>query len=160
MQQLLRATVFLALLGVVAPTLQLDAATGRLIDVVKPQDQLESFDVYHIPEAVAYDPSRINLADLLKGTSRDEDSAHVSADNLATIALYRSLQYTFFGSEPCEVPHIDIRWAVVLNYRDHAREAIGFNRDVHCVQLLSRSTPTSSTPDLVRFVERTFGFMI
>lgn len=124
-----------------------------------PRERLTSFEIYHIPDGNMY-RSRISLNALISSFPA-QDYARISAENsFAVDSLYQALDATILSpSIPCETNDIDARWAIVLNYKDHTKEAIGFNRVARCVQFLSRKEPTTATSGLVTFVDRTFGFM-
>ena len=136
------------------------APQGRVADFFKPQDQLESFEVYHVSDRMLY-YTDITLEELISSRPPARDYARIRAENrYAVNALYSALNETVvFLAAPCDAHRIDVRWAIVFNYTDHTKAALGFNRLAHCVQLSSRKTPIAATTDLVEFVDRTFGFM-
>ncbi len=115
--------------------------------------------IYHIPDDALY-RARISL-DALISSIPAQDYARIKADNSYAVgSLYSALSDTILDpNTPCEANQVDVRWAIVLNYKDHTKEALGFNRVAKCVQFLSHPTASTATPGLVRYVDRTFGFM-
>jgi hypothetical protein len=158
----LRAVARWLVLAMLVPALGLQgAAPGsqrKVSDLLRQRQYLESFEVYHISDGAMY-RARISLEALISSMPA-RDYAKISADNSFAIdSLYWGLNDTIVFDGPCEGNDVDVRWAIVLNYRDHTKEALGFNRISNCLQLLSRKAPIATTSGLVAFVDRTFGFM-
>jgi hypothetical protein len=133
---------------------------GRpLAELLRPRQHLESVEIYHIPDLAMYRAS-IPLEELITNIVV-RDYARIRPDNHITVdSLYTSLAQTIaFENLPCETDTIDARWAIVLKYSDHTKEALGFNRTTHCVQLLSRKKPLAVTSGVLEFIDRAFGFM-
>ena len=136
------------------------APQWRASDFFKPREQLESFEVYHLSDHLEY-YSDITLEALISSKPAPRDYARIGNENrYAVDALYHGLNDTVvFLHTPCETRKLDVRWAIVLNYKDHTKDALGFNRRARCLQLLSREAPTATTDGMLEFVDRTFGFM-
>jgi hypothetical protein len=129
----------------------------KAADFFKPKEQLESFEVYHVDAIYNH---RITLQELISSMPA-RDYVRIRSDNyFAVDALYSGLDNTSINlNSPCDSTGPDVRWAIVLNYKDHTREAIGFDRIAYCLQVSSRQAPMPSTDGMVKFVDRTFGFM-
>lgn len=151
-------------LALLVPALILAGATpaplGRAADFFKPQEQLESFEIYHLSDHMEY-YSEITLAALISSKPAPRDYARIGNENRHAVdALYQGLNDTIvFLNTPCETRRLDVRWAIVLNYKDHTKDALGFNRLARCLQALSRQAPNVTTDGMVEYVDRTFGFM-
>ncbi len=133
------------------------ATQRKAANFFKPQEQLESFEVYHVD---AIYNTRISL-DALVSSMPPRDYVRVRNENrFAVDALYSGLNDTIVDlNTPCETEGVDVRFAIVFNYKDRTKDVLGFNRVAHCLQVSSRRDPIVSTDGMVRFVDRTFGFM-
>lgn len=158
------ARSLIASLVLLVPAVILAGATPapqwRAADFFKPREQLESFEVYHLSDHMEY-YSDITLEALISSKPAPRDYARIGSENrYAVDALYQGLNDTVaFLNTPCETRRLDVRWAIVLNYKDHTKDALGFNRRARCLQVLSRQAPTATTDGMLEFVDRTFGFM-
>jgi hypothetical protein len=154
------ATVFALLFPVLILADATPAPQAKAADFFKPREQLESFEVYHLSDHMEY-YSDITLDALISSKPAPRDYVRIGNENrYAVDALYSELSDTIlFLHTPCETRRLDVRWAIVLNYDDHTRAALGFNRLAHCLQFSTHREPIAATAGMVEFVDRTFGFM-
>lgn len=89
------------------------------------------------------------------------DYARIDRDNSDVIDdLYRAIHDTSVSPErPCEQLNIDVRWALVLTYRDGNKDALGIGFVNPCLQLSSRPDAVpGSRKELMSFIQRMFPF--
>jgi hypothetical protein len=137
-------------------TLQGQAAPSRhrLSEYFKPRAQLSYLEVYH---AESNSISRIGSSvENLIANHTDYVKLDAHGGSSAIPELYRALDDTTLGPANCS--SADVRWAIVFNYTDKTREAVGFGRLYDCVELLTWDRFAASRP-LWDYVHATFPFM-
>jgi hypothetical protein len=131
----------------------------RLSEFVKPQQQLASFEVYHIRHRNVTYLTRITLEALVSRMSV-QDYVRISAENTyASDSLYSAMEETLTNPDTSCPASPDVRWAIVLNYRNKTKDALGFGTLDNCVQVSSLSKPLATSSALLKFVQRMFPFM-
>jgi hypothetical protein len=156
---LLRSAVMLAILTPIPATA---AATTHASESFGPKGTVAYFEVYHIAHVDVEYRSDITLQDLTSQRTSAQDYVRISAENFRAVdALYAALAITTVNKkEACEYQGpLDVRWAIVITYLNHTKEAIGFGATLNCVQVLSAPTSWRSSRGLLHYVERTFPFM-
>jgi hypothetical protein len=125
----------------------------------RPREQLGYFEIYHIETNVLY-RSGITLDRLIEGKPVDVYVRIRSNDTRAVSDLYQALNGTTINlTEGCSPNSPDMRWGIVLNYRDGTRDAIGFPASSSCAQILSKTEPVVASAALRIYVEHNFPFM-
>jgi hypothetical protein len=138
------------------------AQQHRAIDLFHAKDQVDYVEVLHIAHVDTVYRSAILLGDLSSRGLDAQDYVRIRARNFRAINdLYKALNNTAIGPNTrCDGGYpLDVRWAIVVNYVNHTKEAVGLDPLQNCIQILSIPAPFRSSPDLVRYVQRTFPFM-
>jgi hypothetical protein len=132
----------------------------RLSELVQPAQAVDHIELYHIEHRGTLYLRRITL-DVLLSMSPVTDYARIDKDNSDVIDdLYRTIDVTSVSPDrACPQSNIDVRWALVLTYRDGKKDALGIGFVNPCLQLSSRpsAVPASREP-LMSFIQRTFPF--
>lgn len=123
------------------------------------REQLTYFEVYHTDSRGLY-RTLVSLESLL--AAKPDDYVRIDSGNSEAVGdLYHALADTVTDqASACKGDNVDVRWAIVLNYRDQTRDAIGIGQPYSCVKVLSRETPVVVASDtLLKYVKRNFPFM-
>ena len=126
------------------------------------KDQVDYVEVYHVAHVDVSYRTAILLGDLIAEGASAQDYVRITARNFRAIdELYKVLTNTTVDPNTAcaSGSQLDVRWGIVINYKDHTREAVGFGNLFDCVQILSIAAPVHSSWDLLRYAERTFPFM-
>ena len=132
----------------------------RLSEFVQPAKAIDHIELYHIEHRGVLYRRRMTLGVLL-GMSPVTDYARIDRDNFDVIDdLYRAIHDTSVSPErPCEQSNIDVRWALVLTYRDGNKDALGIGFVNPCLQLSSRPDALpGSRKELMSFIQQMFPF--
>ena len=151
----LLAAGILAFLSVLAVQFQACASPGFLGRYFKPESQLKSVEVYHVNSSTLV-RAALNFSTLMS-TERSDDYVRFNRPGSAVRDLYEALNGTVILDGTCG--SFDMRWAVVMTYRDQTREAVGFGPFYQCVEVLSTGERLAVSPALFEYVLRTFPFM-
>jgi hypothetical protein len=147
------------LFGVLCIANTVSAAQHSATEFVKPRERLAYFEIYHMrDEGMMYRVS-ISLESLMMQPV--DDYVRIERSNTFAVSdLYETLNGTVFDSSiDCSTMHFDARWAIVLNYVDKTKDAIGFGPSSKCVHLLNRKEPIAASRTLFQYVQRNFPFM-
>ena len=148
----------LSLACVLAVQSPVSPAQHNVAELVRSREQLLSFEVYHTATDALY-RTAVSIESLL--ASKTADYVRIDSGNSEAVAdLYRALANT--ATDPksaCRSDHIDVRWVIVMNYRDQTKDAIGIGQPYSCVQILSREAPVVASDGLLKYVQRNFPFM-
>lgn len=132
----------------------------QLSELLQPAEAVDHIELYHIEHRGTLYRRRITL-DVLLGMTPVTDYARIDRDNSEVIDdLYRAIRGTSISLDhPCPQSEIDVRWALVLTYRDSKRDAVGIGFVNPCLQLGSRPDAVlASREQLMTFIRRTFPF--
>jgi hypothetical protein len=154
-----QAATILSLTGVLAIQSPVSSAQHNAAEFFHTREQLAYFEVYHIPHQGVLYRTAISLETLL--AKKNADYVRIDSGNGEAVAdLYQALTNTVTDSNAeCSSDYVDARWAIVLNYNDQTREAIGFGPAYSCVRILSRKAPLVASDALLQYVMRNFLFM-
>jgi|GEM_PF-3452250 len=164
MLSLLRFMIFaeMILLCVFCTRSPVSAQQRNVSEFFHAKDQVDYVEVYHIAHVDVSYRTDILLGDLIAEGPSAQDYVRITARNFRAInELYKVLKNTTVDPKTAcaSGSQLDVRWGIVINYRDHTREAVGFGNLFDCVQILSIDAPLHSSWDLLKYVERTFPFM-
>jgi hypothetical protein len=124
--------------------------------------RLDSFDIYHVSDVALYRVAW-NLPRLIDPPHDGKDIVHVEGHEAAARELLTVLAQTRTAHDPeCERFRlgIDVRWGVVLNFRDTTRTAFGFNMRQNCLVTESSRVPTGIAGPLLAYMRKTYAFLI
>lgn len=154
-----QAATVLSVVGVLAIQGSVSAAQHNAAELFRSREQLAYFEVYHIPHQGALYRTAISLETLL--AKKNADYVRIDSGNGEAVDdLYQALTNTVTDlNAECSSDYVDARWAIVLNYNDQTRQAIGFGPAYSCVRFLSRKAPVVASDALLRYVMRNFPFM-
>jgi uncharacterized Fe-S cluster-containing radical SAM superfamily protein len=148
------------LFGVLCIENTVSAAQHSATEFVKPREQLAYFEIYHMRDEGMLYRVAISLESLLTRQHVDDYVRIEASNTFAVSGLYETLNGTVFDSSiDCSTMHFDARWAIVLNYVDKTKDAIGFGPSSKCVHLLNRKEPIAASRTLFQYVQRNFPFM-
>lgn len=151
------AAAVLSLAGVLGAQSPVSAAQHNVAELVRTREQLLYFEVYHT-DSRGVRRTAVTITSLLGG---ETDYVRVDNGNSEAVAdLYQALMNTVIDpSSACRNSYVDVRWVIVMNYRDQTRDAIGIGQPYSCVQILSREAPAVASNGLLKYVQRNFPFM-
>ena len=135
------------------------AEPHKLAEFFRGKASVRTVELYHIEHRGVLYGIRITLDYLL--TMPVRDYARIEADNAELLDdLYSALGDTSVAPErSCRQSPLDVRWAIVLTYKDGKKDAVAIGADRPCVQLSSRDAALpASRARLLGFIQRTFPF--
>jgi hypothetical protein len=105
-----------------------------LADLTQPQSRVTSIEVFHLDTSVET-RAALGFGDLMKPGGISSSYVRISEDDRSISEFYASLGHSVIWETPCRTP--DLRWAVVLTYRDRTQQAFGFGQFLTCVAIMS-----------------------
>jgi len=161
-----KAPVLSSLLGALALALQPlsgGAETEGVSDLFKAKDSVAFFEVYHIAHESTSYRAAVPMSDVMSPNS--QDYVRVRAENWRALnALYDVFTYTPIDRRKnCELRSVpfryDVRWAIVVTYKDGSHDAVGFNELFDCIQSSTSPKAMRSGRGLYTYVVQNFPFM-
>ena len=127
----------------------------------KAKEQVAYFEVYHIAHESTSYRTAIPLSSVISPSS--QDYVRVSERNWRAVnALYEAFSKTGVDrTQDCPGrPQIfDVRWAIVVTYKDGSRDAVGFNDLSDCIQSSRSAKAWPSGRGLFVYAIQNFPFM-
>jgi hypothetical protein len=156
--KLLRAFVATSLGAVLAVPTGSGAAERirTLADLAQPQSRVRTVEVFHLDSSVET-RAALRFDDLMKPGGSWTSYVRLGENDGSIGELYTSLERSVIWETPCSRP--DLRWAVVLTFRDRTQQAFGFGMVLTCVEIMSTGESVQVSPGLYQYVIRTFPFM-
>lgn len=132
-------------------------------ELFKAKDQVAFFEVYHIAHESTSYRTVVPLSEVISPSS--QDYVRISERNWRAVdALYHAFSITPF-ERTSECPthpkpfRLDVRWAIVVTYKDGSHDALGFNDLFDCIQSSGSPKAWRSGRGLFTYVVQTFPFM-
>jgi hypothetical protein len=127
-----------------------------LADLAQPQSRVRTLEVFHLDSFVET-RAALRFDDLMQPGRSYSSYVRLGENDRSIGELYTSLEHSVIWETPCSKP--DLRWAVVLTFRDGTRQAFGFGTLLTCVEIMSTGESVEVSPGLYQYVIRTFPFM-
>jgi hypothetical protein len=132
-----------------------------LDQLFKPKEQVAYFEIYHIAHESTSYRTAIPLSEVIRPSS--QDYVRVSERNWRALdALYDAFSKTGIDRDlecPGRPEVLDVRWAIVVTYKDGSHDAVGFNDLRDCVQSSRSAKPWPSGRGLYVYAIQNFPFM-
>src|SRR5579885_915115 len=130
-------------------------------ELVKPKGEVAYFEVYHIAhEATSY-RTAVPLSSVIGPAS--QDYVRISERNWRAVdMLYDVFSKTGVDRTrdcPSHPQIFDLRWAIVVTYKDGSHDAVGFNDLQDCLQSSRSQKAWPSGRGLFVYAIRSFPFM-
>ena len=130
-------------------------------ELFKSKSSVAFFEVYHIAHESMLYRADVPLAAVISPSS--QDYVRITERNWRAVdALYDGLAKTGIDRAadcPSHSQTLDVRWAIVVTYKDGSHDAIGLNDLWDCVQMSTSPKAWRSGRGLYEYVIQTFPFM-